>query len=180
MLQITIPSFEIFDEKTSTFCEVKGKTIALEHSLISISKWEAKWNKPFLSSQKTPEQLLDYIKFMTITTGVDPMLYEGLTQTAIQDILDYINSSQTATWFNTNETGKKKNSTGVTSELIYYWMVSYQIPFECQKWHLNRLITLIKICDIKNKPSKKMSKREILSNNAKLNAARRAKLKTKG
>lgn len=179
MLKVTIPSFEMFDSKTNTFNTVKGQTINLEHSLISISKWEAKWNKPFMSSEKTPDQILDYIRMMTVTTNVDPNLYEGLTKKSVEEIIDYINSPQTATWFSENRP-RKKDSTTVTSELIYYWMVSYQIPFECQKWHLNRLITLIRICDLKNKPSKKMSKREILANNAKLNAARRAKLNTRG
>ena len=152
----------------------------LEHSLLSISKWESKWKKPFISKeQKTQEEALDYIRCMTITPNVDPHLYRYIPADIFKQIEAYIDDPMTATWINSNEK-KRPNNQIITSELIYYWMVSYRIPMECEKWHLNRLLMLIQVCDEKNKPEKKMSRREILSRNSALNAARRAKLHSKG
>ena len=179
MLQLTIPTREYWDEEKEEFVYQQEKTIQLEHSLVSLSKWEAKWHKPFLSKEpKSKEEIEDYVRYMTITQNVDPDLYRRLSPEHYRKINQYIDDPMTATWF-----GKEKGKTSreqVTAELIYYWMVSFSIPFECQKWHLNRLLTLIKVCNIKQQPDKKMSKREILANNAALNAARRAKLKTRG
>lgn len=180
MLQITIPSTELWDEQKEEFVYTKEKTLQLEHSLVSISKWESKWNKSFLSSkEKTTEEIIDYIRCMTITQNVDPEVYTRLSNRTIQQIYDYINAPMTATVF--SDTGRKGgNRDVITSELIYYWMIALNIPFECQKWHLNRLLTLIRVCEIKNAPPKKMSKRETMSRNAALNAARRKKYNTKG
>lgn len=180
MLQITIPSTELWDEQKEEFVYTKEKTLQLEHSLVSISKWESKWNKSFLSSkEKTTEEIIDYIRCMTITQNVDPEVYTRLPNRTIQQIYDYINAPMTATVF--SDTGRKGgNRDVITSELIYYWMIALNIPFECQKWHLNRLLTLIRVCEIKNAPPKKMSKRETMSRNAALNAARRKKYNTKG
>lgn len=180
MLQITIPSTELWDEQKEEFVYTKEKTLQLEHSLVSISKWESKWNKSFLSSkEKTTEEIIDYIRCMTITQNVDPEIYTRLSNRTIQQIYDYINAPMTATVF--SDTGQKGgNRDVITSELIYYWMIALNIPFECQKWHLNRLLTLIRVCEIKNAPPKKMSKRETMSRNAALNAARRKKYNTKG
>lgn len=180
MLQITIPSTEFWDEQKEEFVYTKEKTLQLEHSLVSISKWESKWNKSFLSSkEKTTEEIIDYIRCMTITQNVDPEIYTRLSNRTIQQIYDYINAPMTATVF--SDTGRKGgNRDIITSELIYYWMIALNIPFECQKWHLNRLLTLIRVCEIKNAPPKKMSKRETMSRNAALNAARRKKYNTKG
>lgn len=180
MLQITIPSTELWDEQKEEFVYTKEKTLQLEHSLVSISKWESKWNKSFLSSkEKTTEEIIDYIRCMTITQNVDPEVYARLPNRTIQQIYDYINAPMTATVF--SDTGRKGgNRDVITSELIYYWMIALNIPFECQKWHLNRLLTLIRVCEIKNAPPKKMSKRETMSRNAALNAARRKKYNTKG
>lgn len=180
MLQITIPSTELWDEQKEEFVYTKEKTLQLEHSLVSISKWESKWNKSFLSSkEKTTEEIIDYIRCMTITQNVDPEIYTRLSNRTIQQIYDYINAPMTATVF--SDTGRKGgNRDVITSELIYYWMIALNIPFECQKWHLNRLLTLIRVCEIKNAPPKKMSKRETMSRNAALNAARRKKYNTKG
>lgn len=180
MLEIVIPPREIWDDVHQQFFDFKGQKLCLEHSLVSLSKWESKWQKPFLSTtNKTSEEAIDYIRCMTITQNVDPMVYLFLTKENIQQINDYIDKPMTATTF--NEPNKRPSREIVTAEIIYYWMVAHRIPFECQKWHLNRLLTLIKVCNIKNDTNpKKMSKRDILSRNASLNAARRAKLNSKG
>ena len=180
MLTITIPAGELWDEKNQQFISVKEQTLQLEHSLVSLSKWESKWCKPFFSQkEKTLEETIDYIKCMTITPNVKPEIYNFLTNSNINQINKYISAPMTATWF-TNDRVGKLSSEQVTSELIYYWMIALNIPFECQKWHLNRLLTLIKVCNIKNQPAKKMSKRDIMSRNSALNAARRKQLHTKG
>lgn len=180
MLQLDIPGTELFDETTNTFITFPGKTIQLEHSLVSISKWEARWKKPFLAKEPmTKEQSMDYIKCMTITPNVDPKLYDYIPTRLIKEVDQYVSDSMTATWFNEDGKGKKSNEV-VTSEIIYYWMVSLNIPFECQKWHLNRLLTLIRVCNIKNQPPKKMSKKDILSRNKALNEARKAQFNSKG
>ena len=180
MLEITIPDVELFDEVKGEFIYRKGATLKLEHSLVSLSKWESKWGKPFLSKvEKSYEETIDYIKCMTLTQNVDPHVYEIIDQDSITKINNYINKPMTATTFS-NEPKSKGNKETITAELIYYWMVALNIPFECQKWHLNRLFTLIKVCNIKNQPPKKMSKREIMARNTALNAARRKQLNTKG
>ena len=159
MLTITIPEQELFNELTNEFVRTKSHTIQLEHSLVSLSKWESKWNKPFLSKDdKTIEQTLDYIQCMTITQNIDPMVYRFLTDENIRDINDYIDAPMTATTF--PDKGYPSREI-ITSEIIYYWMISLNIPMECQKWHLNRLLTLIRVCNVKNAPAKKMSRKEI-------------------
>ncbi len=182
MLTITIKGREAYNPKTKEFVQIKDTFLSLEHSLVSISKWEAKWHKPFISKEeKTRDETIDYIKCMTITQNVDSNVYMLLTRYNLKEIQDYIANPMTATWFNEEGQPKgKKSSEQITSELIYYWMVAAQIPFECQKWHLNRLLTLIRIYNIKNQPDKKMSKKETMSRNAALNAARKKKLGTSG
>jgi len=183
MLTITIKGTEAYNPKTREFINTKDTTLTLEHSLVSVSKWEAKWHKPFLSKDtKTNEETLDYVKCMTITQNVDPNIYALLTREQIKTINDYIADPMTATWFNERKDKPgKKSSEQITSELIYYWMVALEIPFKpCEKWHLNRLLTLVRICNIKNQPDKKYSKKETMSRNAALNAARRKKLGTSG
>lgn len=181
MLRITIPDREIYNEETNEFTVIKGRTLQLEHSLVSLSKWESKWCKSFISSkeEKTREETIDYIKCMTITQNVDPEIYDYLTSDNINKVLDYINAPMTATYFSDDKNGST-NREPVTSELIYYWMVALQIPFKCEKWHLNRLVTLIRVCNIKNQPPKKMSRRELMSRNASLNAARRKQYNSRG
>lgn len=181
MLRIVVPlSPEGWDEKKQEFVEPKVQVLQLEHSLVSLSKWESKWCKPFLTKDnKTYEETLDYIKFMTLTQNVKPEVYDHLTRENFRAITDYIDAPMTATTFSDDRRGRI-NREIVTSELIYYWMIALNIPFECQKWHLNRLITLIKVCNIKNAPPRKMSKRDVMSRNAQLNAARRRQLNTKG
>lgn len=184
MLEIKVADRELFDESTERFYYVKGAILKLEHSLISVSKWESKWKKPFLDSkEKSNEELIDYIRCMTLNANVDPSTYKGLTQANYAEVSRYINDEMTATWF--KEDGSRSARPGkkgqmITSELIYYWMIAYEIPYECQKWHLNRLLTLIRICEIKNQPSKKMSKKSILSSNRVLNEARKKAIGTKG
>ena len=180
MLTIIVPATEEFDENTGEFSYTSEQILQLEHSLLSISKWESKWCKPFLSKRdKTADEIIDYIQCMTLNKGVNASVYRCLTQANLNTINEYIGAPMTATYFSNIETGKKNNEQ-ITSELIYYWMIALNIPFECQKWHINRLLTLIKVCNIKNQPSRKMSKREIMSRNASLNAARRQQLNTKG
>ncbi len=180
MLQLTIPASEQWDERRQEFVQTKEQTLQLEHSLVSLSKWESKWNKVFLSKhEKTDEETLDYIKCMTVNQNVDPNVYNGLTRKHIEQINKYIEAPMTATTFNESKT-TQANREVVTAELIYYWMIALNIPFECQKWHLNRLLTLIRVCNIKNAPPKKMGKKAIANRNAQLNAARRAQMNTKG
>ena len=154
MLTVTIPAREMFDEKTGTFFTTKKQTLQLEHSLVSISKWESKWHKAFLNKEpKTFAQTIDYIKCMTITQNVDPLVYNRLTRSNFDEIHKYIEAPMTATTFYENlQKGRSKEI--VTAELIYYWMIALNIPFECQKWHLNRLLTLIRVCEVKNNPPK--------------------------
>lgn len=180
MLQITIPAIEQWDEQKQEFIQTKGQTLQMEHSLVSLSKWESKWNIPFLSKgEKTYEQTLDYIKCMTITPNVDSDVYNGLTSEHIEQINKYIEAPMTATTFTDNKNGKG-NREIITAELIYYWMISLNIPFECRKWHLNSLLTLIRVCNVKNAPPKKMSKRATVNQYAQLNAARRKQFSSNG
>lgn len=185
MLEIKVDSIEAYDEVNNVFVNTPSVVLQLEHSLISISKWEAKWHKPYLQSANTltKDEIIDYIKCMTVSPGhVDDMVYYFLSQENIDSIVDYIKNPMTATWFKEDK-NKPHSKEIITSELIYYWMVALQIPFECQKWHINRLLTLIKVCNTKSEEStskNKMSKRELMSRNAALNAQRRAKLNSKG
>ena len=180
MLHIIVPGQELFDEEKNEFIQTKEQTIALEHSLVSLAKWEAKWRKPFLSTnEKTYEETIDYIRCMTLTQNVSPDIYYRLTIENLSTIDAYIEEPMTATWFSQNKKGKKSREK-VTAELIYYWMITLNIPFECQKWHLNRLLTLIRVCSVKNEKPKKMKASEWANERAALNAARRKKFNTKG
>lgn len=179
MLKITIPSVEQYDEALNEFKTSKEQSLQLEHSLVSLSKWESKWKKAFLTkNEKTIEETIDYIKCMTITQNVDDNSYIGLTNENIRQVRDYIEDDMTATTFSNEK--KTINREVITAEIIYYWMITLNIPFECQKWHLNRLLTLINVCNIKNTPPKKMSKRELMSRNASINAARKQSLHSRG
>lgn len=182
MLTVTIPDYEGFNQETQEFISVKGATLQLEHSLISLKKWEQKWHVPFLQNEnKTSAQILDYIRCMTINPGVDPRLYYVIPPNIVKTITDYINDPMTATWFNdkTKSDGKigAQNKKGeiVTAEIIYYWMISLNVPVEFQKWHLNSLLTLIRVINVKNGPAQKMNQKEWARQRSALNAARRAK-----
>lgn len=180
MLRITVPAAELYDEIHNEFIYRKEVTLQLEHSLVSLSKWESKWNKAFLGrKEKTEEEIIDYIRCMTLTQNVDPEVYYRLTADNYADINAYIEAPMTATTFFEDKKQKGSKET-ITSELIYYWMISYNIPVEFQKWHLSRLLTLIRVCNVKNSPPKKRSNREIMRHHAALNAARRNQLNSRG
>lgn len=180
MLHVTIPVREFWDEVKQEFVTSKEQKLQLEHSLVSVSKWESKWHKAFMTTDnRTFEETIDYIRCMTITQNVDPDVYNSVTDEIIKEVNEYIANPMTATWFTEDKTSRRSSET-VTSELIYYWMISLNIPKECEKWHLNRLLTLVRVCNIKNQPPKRMSKRETASNYAALNRARRSKLNTRG
>ena len=181
MLELEIPQSEVYLEAEECFVEIKPVVLRLEHSLVSISKWEAKWRKPFLDpkTSKTYDESLDYIRCMTINQNVNPLTYVVITSEMMSRINDYINEDQTATTFSNMPTNKSTRQI-ITSELIYYWMAGYGIPMECQKWHLSRLMTLIKIFDIKSNGGKKMSRNEVLAQNRALNDARRKAAKSRG
>lgn len=180
MLTIVVPESEFFNDATQEFVTFDEVTLELEHSLASLSKWESKWEKPFLSAeQKTPEETLGYVKAMTLTPNVPDDVYNRLSNSNLSDINQYINAKMTATWFN-DQKQEASNGETITAEIIYHWMIALNIPFECEKWHLNRLITLVRVCNLKNKPPKKMSRREILAQQRELNAQRKAQMGTRG
>ena len=188
MLQVTIPAREWLNEKTGEFIYLKETTLRLEHSLISISKWESKWKVPYLdeTAQLTYEQLIDYIRCMTINNDVDPMVYYSIPQSIMQKIEDYTNDKMTATWFTEDKVPKKTGfkmkgmQEKVTSELIYYWMIEAGIPMECERWHINRLMTLLRVCSVKRSKPEKKTKKQSAMDRAALNRARLQKYKTKG
>lgn len=179
-LPITIPARELYDPGTQRFITIKETNLLFEHSLISVSNWESKWHKAYLSPvEKTQEEYFDYIRCMCLTKNVNPIVFYALDEKAIRSIAEYIADPMTATTFHNLE--QKKSREVITSELIYFWMASFNIPFDpCQKWHLNRLLTLIEVASLKNQPPKKMGRKEMLSQRAALNAQRRAKFNSRG
>lgn len=185
MVTITIPATESeqWDEINEEFVYQtveKEQVLHLEHSLIALSKWESKWHKPFLTDKElTLDETIDYIKCMTLDKNIDPKVYDRLTQSNIAEIREYMNDPMTATTFS-NRSESKNNGEQTTSELIYYWMIANNIPVEFEKWHIKRLLTLIRVCSVKNAPPKKMGRKAILRQNAEINAARRKQLHTKG
>ena len=180
MLKIHIPEREIWNTKEEIFETCKGYDVILEHSLISISKWEAKWHKAYLGPQeKTKEEILDYIRCMIVT----PNLSKQALSEIQKEITSYMQNPMTATVFNDNFDNKPQapSKDTMTSEYIYFLLSSYRIPFhDVEKWHLNRLMTLIRICSIKNEPTKKANPKHLAKSRASLNAARRARTGSKG
>ena len=179
MLKIRLPASDFYDEVNNEFVTFKEVTLRFEHSLTSIAKWEAKWHKAFLTKEdKTNEEMEDYVRCMCLDE-VDEITIRRLNRNDLDRLNKYIEDPMTATWFNDSHRGRPSREI-VTSELIYYWMIQCEIPFECQNWHLNRLLTLIRVCDVKNAPPKKMSKSDLMRRNTMLNDARRKKLNTRG
>jgi len=179
MLYVTVPGGDYFDNKKAEFIYPKNQVLQLEHSLVSLAKWEANWKKPFLSrNAMTIEETIDYIRCMTLTQNVDPEVYYRLTKENLDQVSKYIEDPMTATKFKDEKS--KPSREVVTAEILYYQMITLNVPFECQKWHLNRLLTLIKVCNLKNSPSKKMSQKELLAQNKALNDQRKQMLNTKG
>lgn len=181
MLKIIVPGQELWDRKKEEFYTTGDVELHLEHSLISLSKWESIYHKPFLNrTSKTPEEILGYIKAMIIEEDYPEDVFSRFTKENFDAINDYIDSPQSATTFGTMPEHGARGET-VTSELIYYWLVAFTIPFECENWHLNRLFSLIRICNIKNNPKKnRLSRQELAHRNRELNAKRRAELGTTG
>jgi len=182
MLEITIPAREMYDEAAQAFINLPETTLQLEHSLLSLSKWEAKWKKPFLSEEPHErDEILDYIRCMTISNkAINPQVYDFIPLEQFEQIKDYIGDAQTATVIYDRRPQNTHRKETITSELIYYWMIYNGIPFECQKWHLNRLLMLIRICGIKGGTNQSMSQQMIMQQNALLNAQRKSSLHSRG
>jgi len=180
MLSIVVIGEELFDEETNEFSTVGDVVLEFEHSLVSLSKWEAKHEKPFLGkTEKSKEETFDYLKCMVLTPDVPDEVFLHLSQDNVDEINRYLESKQSATTFS-NLPKERGQSETITAELIYYWLVTFRIPFECQHWHLNKLFSLIRVCSVKNAPPKKMSKSEMIANRSKLNAQRKAAMGTRG
>ena len=173
MLEIEIPEEELFDESTMTYIPIKATKLRFEHSLVSISKWESKWHKPFLDNKDiTAEEMIDYFRCMCLTQNPDPNVFKFMSNENVKKLAAYMQDKQTATWFNEKNIPGGKNKV-VTNELIYYWMAENGIWKECEKWHINHLLTLIRVCSAERAPKKKMSKNEVYDRQRALNAARR-------
>lgn len=181
MLIVTIPKTEYFDPRKNEFIYTEEVTLSLEHSLVSIAKWESKWKKPFMDrkNNKTREETIDYIRCMTVNKGIDKSVYARIPNSVITAVQNYIDDPMTATWF-AEDKNKRPNHEIVTAETIYYLMVANGIPFECQKWHLNRLLTLIRVCQLKSEPRRNMSRKEEMATRKALNAQRRARHNSRG
>ena len=179
MLTLRVNGSEMYDEEKNEFYTENSTDLILEHSLLSISKWESKWHKPFLvNDTKSVDEMIDYIRCMTVSKNVNDNVYNCLTDDNIIEINKYVDDPMTATTFSNNN--RSTNKEQITSELIYYWMISFNIPWECQKWHINKLLTLIRVCGIKNEPPKKLGQDEIIRRNAELNKARKKQLNSNG
>lgn len=196
MLEITIPGEDLWDERREEFIQTKSTTLRLEYSLVSLSKWESKWHIPFFSEteSRTREQMLDLVRCMTVTQGVDPAVYRRLTRENLDAIYRYMEDPMTATWFRGEPKPGEKIQNGakkaaprrrtpqkvLTTEVLYARMFAAGIPLECERWHLNRLMTLIRVCQEEQTPPKKMSRKEALNQRKQLNSARQKKYHSHG
>lgn len=173
MFKLVVPEQTIWDEKDERFIQIPSYELKLEHSLLAISKWESKWNKPFLTDDpKSDEEFRDYIRCMSLDEEIPYEAYAYLNVNQLHEINKYIESPMTATTIHDSSNNSPKREI-ITAELVYYWMISLQIPFECEQWHFNKLMTLIRVCGIKNSPDKKMSNDEVMARQKRINAARR-------
>ena len=187
MIQIVVPKSEVFDNTNQIFRRVtKETTLQLEHSLISLQKWEARWHTPFLVKKgKTLEQTIDYIRCMCLTPNVKEDVFYCIPKSEMTRIANYIDDPMTATTVTTRGKGpgpKKKNKI-VTAEVIYYWMISLNIPNEYRKWHLNQLLMLIRVINAENAsndPNNKRKKHEVLADYRAINEANKKRFNTKG
>lgn len=180
MLVITVLGVEMFDEEKEEIVTHGDVQLELEHSLVSLSKWESIYEKPFLgANNKTPEEIIEYIKCMMLTPNPPEDIFDRLSKENVEEINAYLEAKMTATWFS-EQPGAPRTSEVITAELIYYWMTVFNIPFECERWHINRLFTLIRICNIKQSKPKKMSRSEIAQRNRAINEQRKKQLGTKG
>lgn len=184
MIKFNVEGSEFFNDVTQEFYYTKSCVVTLEHSLLSVSKWESKWKTSFLSSRKdtsiTNEQFFDYFRCMEVVPAEEPMWPVSLSQKQYKELVDYINDEQTATKFYSYKKDKNLSRQTVTSELIYYWMASHNIPFECETWHLSRLLTLIHVASVQGQTGKKMTKRETMAMYSELNEKRRQQYQTRG
>jgi len=180
MLELNVPDIELYDERLEVFTYIKGITVTMEHSLISLSKWESRWGKPFLkpNQKMTPAEIVSYLHYMTITQNVHSVIYKYIYTSRLSQVYSYIEAPMTATTF--SKTNSKINREVVTAELLYYWMIVFNIPFSCERWHLNRLLTLITLCNLKQQPARKMSQAELAQRNRELNSQRLRELNTRG
>lgn len=183
MLYLHIEPQEGFDSNTNEFINIKETNLQLEHSLVSLKKWEQKYHVPFLDKkkEKTLEQWLFYVQCMTYTQNVDPNVYKYMSADNFKKVTEYIEDPMTATWFSDNKNGLSGVNSNeiVTAEVIYYWMIELGIPIQFEKWHLNQLMTLIRVINNKRNP-KKMGKQEEAIQRSALNAQRKAKMKSRG
>jgi len=175
MLVLKVP-LDAFDEATQKFVTFD---LELEHSLVSLSKWESKFEKPFINTTKTSEEAAWYLTAMVLNPDVPPEVYRNLTEKHVEEINAYISAKMTATWF-AEQPNQKKGRDVITAELIYYWMISLNIPYQFETWHINRLLTLIRVCNVKNAPKKKMTRREALAQQRTLNEQRRQQFGNSG
>ena len=194
MLTLTIPGKQNWDPVKQEFLYTAPVELKLEHSLLSLAKWESKWHIPFLSNAgaMTREQGLDYLRCMTVSKGVPPEVYTRLTREQCDALNAYMNDPATATWFrgerkpnepppaDTRPRRRTGSGTETTAEVIYSQMFQLGIPKECEKWHLNRLLTLIRVCQESQNPPKKMRSREWAAERKALNEKRKAKMHTRG
>jgi hypothetical protein len=180
MLTIVVELQEAYNNDTEEFVSSKVYPLNLEHSLVSLAKWESKWEKPFLSdTSKTPEETLWYVKAMTLTPDVPDEIYDMLSNENLEAVNAHINAKMTATWFVKKPTRASSREV-ITAELVYFWMTTLSIPFECQHWHLNRLLTLVQVCNEKNKKPTTVSGKEAAQRRSALNAERKTKLNSQG
>jgi hypothetical protein len=180
MLTLHVAGVESFDDNSQEFTSQGEVVLELEHSLVSLSKWESVHEKPFLGKEaKTPQEIISYVRCMTLSDDIAPEVFDQLNIKHFDEISEYIDAKRSATWFS-DQPGTPKSREVITSELIYYWMTVFNIPFECERWHLNRLFTLIRICNIKQSKPEKMSRADMAQRNREMNAMRKQQLGTSG